>query len=170
MNAARFIAFLRRLIKDAGQKVVLIVDNLKVHHAKPVKAWAAAMRTRVPVLEMDELRGRTYSAGGSLEDVEPQPARRLTTAGDLAAPHPEQARAVEPASVLEAPLDQHALTRYLLLLYPKRRLRVGRLHGVRAQEQPLRVHRAPNPVGTEPLDGAPLQPDHRVRLCRNGIR
>jgi transposase len=42
LNAARFIAFLRRLIKDAGRKVVLIVDNLKVHHAKPVKAWAAA--------------------------------------------------------------------------------------------------------------------------------
>jgi transposase len=42
LNAARFIAFLRRLIKDAGQKVVLIVDNLKAHHAKPVKTWAAA--------------------------------------------------------------------------------------------------------------------------------
>jgi transposase len=42
LNAARFIAFLRRLAKDAGQKVILIVDNLKVHHAKPVKAWAAA--------------------------------------------------------------------------------------------------------------------------------
>ena len=33
LNADRFIAFLRRLTKDAGQKVVLIVDNLKVHHA-----------------------------------------------------------------------------------------------------------------------------------------
>jgi transposase len=42
LNAARFITFLRRLTKDAGQKVVLIVDNLKVHHAKPVKSWAAA--------------------------------------------------------------------------------------------------------------------------------
>jgi transposase len=42
LNAARFIAFLRRLIKDADQKLVLIVDNLKVHHAKPVKAWVAA--------------------------------------------------------------------------------------------------------------------------------
>jgi transposase len=41
-NADRFIAFLRRLGKDAGQKVFLIVDNLKVHHAKKVKKWAAA--------------------------------------------------------------------------------------------------------------------------------
>jgi transposase len=41
LNADRFIAFLRRLIKDAGQKVVLIVDNLKVHHANKVKAWVS---------------------------------------------------------------------------------------------------------------------------------
>jgi hypothetical protein len=42
LNAGRFIAFLRRLIKDAGQKVVLIVDNLKVHHAAKVTDWATA--------------------------------------------------------------------------------------------------------------------------------
>jgi len=42
LNAARLIAFLRRLIKDAGQKVVLIVDNLKVHHAEAVKDWVTA--------------------------------------------------------------------------------------------------------------------------------
>jgi transposase len=41
LNADRFIAFLRRLAKDAGQKVFLLVDNLKVHHANKVKAWAA---------------------------------------------------------------------------------------------------------------------------------
>jgi transposase len=27
------------LIKDTDKKVFLIVDNLRVHHAKPVKAW-----------------------------------------------------------------------------------------------------------------------------------
>ena len=41
LNADRFIAFLRRLIKDAGQKVFLIVDHLKVHHASKVTTWAA---------------------------------------------------------------------------------------------------------------------------------
>ena len=30
---------MRRLIKDAGRKVFLIIDNLRVHHAKLVKAW-----------------------------------------------------------------------------------------------------------------------------------
>ena len=39
LNADRFIAFLRRLIKDAGRKVLLIVDNLKVHKAGRVQAW-----------------------------------------------------------------------------------------------------------------------------------
>lgn len=39
LNADLFIAFLRRLIQDAGQKVVLIVDNLKVHKAGKVQAW-----------------------------------------------------------------------------------------------------------------------------------
>jgi transposase len=39
LNAAGFIAFLRRLTKDAGRKVVLIVDNLKVHKAGKVQAW-----------------------------------------------------------------------------------------------------------------------------------
>ena len=39
LNVDLFIAFLRRLIKDAEQKVFLIVDNLKVHHAKKVMAW-----------------------------------------------------------------------------------------------------------------------------------
>jgi transposase len=39
LNADGFIAFLRRLVRDAGQKVVLIVDNLKVHKAHKVQAW-----------------------------------------------------------------------------------------------------------------------------------
>ena len=39
MNSAMFIKFLKRLICDAPKKVLLIVDNLKVHHSRPVKAW-----------------------------------------------------------------------------------------------------------------------------------
>jgi transposase len=35
------IAFLRRLARDAGQKVFLIVDHLKVHPASKVKTWVA---------------------------------------------------------------------------------------------------------------------------------
>lgn len=39
-NSDRFIEFLESLIKDAKRKVHLILDNLGVHHCKPVKAWA----------------------------------------------------------------------------------------------------------------------------------
>jgi transposase len=39
MNSQRFIDFLKRLIKGAKKKVFLILDNLKVHHSKPVKTW-----------------------------------------------------------------------------------------------------------------------------------
>ena len=36
------IAFLRRLVRDAGRQVILIVDNLKVHKAHKVQAWVAS--------------------------------------------------------------------------------------------------------------------------------
>ena len=38
-DSDRLIEFLELLIKDAGKKVFLILDNLRVHHSKPVKAW-----------------------------------------------------------------------------------------------------------------------------------
>jgi transposase len=42
MNAGTLLDFLKRLIKDMhNKKVFLILDNLKVHHSKPVKAWLA---------------------------------------------------------------------------------------------------------------------------------
>ena len=47
LNADQFIAFLRRLSRDAGQTVFLIVDNLKVHHASKVKTWVAAHRHEI---------------------------------------------------------------------------------------------------------------------------
>mgnify|MGYP001964493691 CR=1 FL=1 len=39
MNVTILIDFMKRLIRDAKRKVFLILDNLKVHHAKVVKAW-----------------------------------------------------------------------------------------------------------------------------------
>lgn len=39
MNADVLIDFMMRLVKDAKRKVYLILDNMRVHHAKPVKEW-----------------------------------------------------------------------------------------------------------------------------------
>ena len=41
LNTDILIDFLRRLIKGASKKLFLILDNLRVHHARPVKAWLA---------------------------------------------------------------------------------------------------------------------------------
>ncbi len=50
LNADILIDFMKRLIKDArGKKVFLILDNLRVHHAKPVKAWLAEHQDRIEV-------------------------------------------------------------------------------------------------------------------------
>ena len=39
MTQQRFIDFMGRLVKDSGRKVLLIVDNLRVHHGKIVMKW-----------------------------------------------------------------------------------------------------------------------------------
>jgi transposase len=46
-NADRLIEFLGALIKDAERKVFLILDNLRVHHSKLVKAWVAERTERI---------------------------------------------------------------------------------------------------------------------------
>ena len=48
-NADKLIEFLQALIKDAGKKVFLILDNLRVHHSKPVKAWLAERVSQIEV-------------------------------------------------------------------------------------------------------------------------
>jgi transposase len=50
MNADILIDFMQRLVKDAnGKKVFLILDNLKVHHAKPVKKWLGEHKEEIEV-------------------------------------------------------------------------------------------------------------------------
>ena len=49
MNTDILIDFLKRLVKDSPRKIFLIVDNLKVHHARTVKAWLAEHREEIEV-------------------------------------------------------------------------------------------------------------------------
>ena len=49
LHSAVFIRFLGRLIRDAGRKVLLIVDNLKVHHRRPVKEWLALHQDQIAI-------------------------------------------------------------------------------------------------------------------------
>lgn len=49
MTAKVLIRFMKRLIKDARRMVFLILDNLRVHHAKIVKAWLEENKTSIEV-------------------------------------------------------------------------------------------------------------------------
>ena len=49
LDSDQLIAFLKRLVKDAKRKVFLILDNLRVHHAKLVKAWLAKHTDEIEV-------------------------------------------------------------------------------------------------------------------------
>lgn len=47
MNSDRFIEFTSKLIEDKKQKIFLILDNLRVHHSKSVKAWAEKNKSKI---------------------------------------------------------------------------------------------------------------------------
>lgn len=47
LNAERFIEFLDALIEGAPRKIILVVDNLRVHHAKVVTEWLADKTDRI---------------------------------------------------------------------------------------------------------------------------
>jgi len=46
-DAEKLIEFLQALIKDAGKKVFLILDILRMHHSKLVKAWVAERQEQI---------------------------------------------------------------------------------------------------------------------------
>jgi transposase len=49
MTSEVLIRFMQRLIKDAGRKVFLVLDNLRVHHSKVVQAWREEHRKQIEV-------------------------------------------------------------------------------------------------------------------------
>ncbi|MEX2964810.1 IS630 family transposase, partial [Microbulbifer sp. TYP-18] len=49
MNADRLIEFFKRLIKSSKRKVFLILDNLRVHHARVVKSWLRENEDKIEV-------------------------------------------------------------------------------------------------------------------------
>lgn len=47
LTAEVLIQFLGRLIRDAGRKVFLVLDNLRVHHSRKVQAWLEQKSDRI---------------------------------------------------------------------------------------------------------------------------
>lgn len=52
MTQQRFIDFMGRLVKDTDRKVLLIVDNLKVHHGKVAAGWLSEHRDEIELFFM----------------------------------------------------------------------------------------------------------------------
>ena len=50
--AATFLAFLRRPVKGAGRKPSVILDDLRVHRAGAVSAWARANAERIELFHL----------------------------------------------------------------------------------------------------------------------
>lgn len=50
INAERFKDFLAALIEGATCKIVLVVDNLRVHHARLVKEWLADKTDKIELV------------------------------------------------------------------------------------------------------------------------
>jgi transposase len=56
LNSELFIEFLKRQVKDATQKIFLIVDNLRVHKSKLVKAWVERNKSKIEIFFPTTLR------------------------------------------------------------------------------------------------------------------
>ena len=73
MTASVLIKFMGRLIKDAGRKVYLILDNLKVHHSRVVSEWLEERREEIEVFYLPsyspELNPDEYLNGALKESV-----------------------------------------------------------------------------------------------------
>ena len=48
-NLLIFINFLQKVIESSEKKVYMIVDNLRVHHAKLVTAWIEKHKNRIAI-------------------------------------------------------------------------------------------------------------------------
>lgn len=59
MNANLFKVFLQRLVKDTDKKIFLILDNLKVHHAKIIQIWQKENSDRIEIFFPASVRSAT---------------------------------------------------------------------------------------------------------------
>ena len=78
INTERFLDFLQRVIDSSDRKVYMILDNLRVHHAKVVKAWVEEHNDRIelfylpaysPDLNPDEYLNQDYKQSANRNKV-----------------------------------------------------------------------------------------------------
>jgi len=78
INTERFLDFLQKVIDSSDRKVYLILDNLRVHHAKIVKAWVEEHKDQIelfylpaysPDLNPDEYLNQDYKQSANRNNV-----------------------------------------------------------------------------------------------------
>ena len=65
-DAEKRIEFLAALIKDADRKVFLILDNLRVHHSKRVKAWGSERKDQIELFYLPSYSPNSTRRSGSM--------------------------------------------------------------------------------------------------------
>ncbi len=80
MSAQVLITFMQQLIKGAGRKIFLVLDNLRVHHAKLVKEWVDKHRQELEMFYLPssspELNPDEYVNGDLKAGVHSRPPSR----------------------------------------------------------------------------------------------
>jgi len=85
INAQRFIEFLQKVIDSSDKKVYMILGNLRVHHAKIVKAWIEEHQEQIalfylpaysPDLNPDEYLNQDYKRSANSKSI-PQNVKEL---------------------------------------------------------------------------------------------
>ena len=78
INTDRFIDFLQKVIDSSDKKVYIILDNLRVHHAKVVKEWAKEHKEQIalfylpaysPDLNPDEYLNQDYKRSANKDQI-----------------------------------------------------------------------------------------------------
>jgi len=98
-DAGKLIEFLQALIQDAGKKVFLIRDNLRVHHSKLVKAWVALHEAQIELFYLPSYSPQRNPEEGLNADLKREMSKRV--------PVRTQAKLREAASNHRAMLEQN---------------------------------------------------------------
>ena len=65
------------LIKDAGKKVFLMLDNLRVHHSKLVKAWVAEREDQIQLFYLPSYSPQLNPEERLNADLKPEMGKRV---------------------------------------------------------------------------------------------
>ena len=82
-DADKFCEFLQTLIKDAGKKVLLILDNLRVHHSKTVKAWVVERKEQIEFFYLPSYSPQLNSEERLNADLQLEMSKRVPHQGQV---------------------------------------------------------------------------------------